>query len=163
MKKLALLIAVGVVASVSIAQATNHKMAGCGLGSMIFKDSEKGPQIVAATTNGLFGNQTFGISSETLGCTKDGMVMNHKRQEVYAEVNFRSLQRDMAQGGGEYLTAFASVMGCEDETSQKTFVQFTQKNFATLFPSERTDSTDMLSSLRTEMAKEPVLAKSCTL
>lgn len=41
---------------------------GCGLGYILFKDP-KNPgiliQVFAATTNGTFGNQTFGISSGT--------------------------------------------------------------------------------------------------
>ena len=49
--------------------------AGCGAGSILF-EGQKGPvpQILAVTTNGSFGNQTFGITSGTLGCEKDGVV-----------------------------------------------------------------------------------------
>ena len=50
-----------------------QNMAGCGLGSMLFKDNNntKGVQSTAATTNGIFDNQLFGITSGTLGCTGD--------------------------------------------------------------------------------------------
>jgi hypothetical protein len=43
---------------------------GCGLGTIIF-EGQKGiaPQVLAVTTNGTSGNQTFGITSGTLGCT----------------------------------------------------------------------------------------------
>ena len=40
--------------------------AGCGLGSMAFGDQPGGIQILAATTNGILGNQTFGITFGTL-------------------------------------------------------------------------------------------------
>ena len=47
---------------------------GWGLGSQIF-DGQSGvaPQVLAVTTNGTLGNQTFGISSGTSGC-KPGLA-----------------------------------------------------------------------------------------
>src|SRR5690606_21045070 len=51
---------------------------GCGLGSKLF-EGQRGvaPQVLAVTTNGTFGNQTFGISSGTLGCNQDGVVRSN--------------------------------------------------------------------------------------
>ena len=48
--------------------ANAHDSTGCGLGSMAWR-GQKGvvPQVLAATTNGFFGTQTFGISSGTSG------------------------------------------------------------------------------------------------
>lgn len=49
---------------------------GCGWGEIWWAQDAgaktKGVQILMATSNGLFGNQTFGISSGTLGCANDG-------------------------------------------------------------------------------------------
>ncbi|MGZ7153809.1 DUF3015 family protein, partial [Streptococcus pyogenes] len=44
--------------------------AGCGLGSTyVFPDANQWWQhVLAATTNGTSGNQTFGMTSGTLGC-----------------------------------------------------------------------------------------------
>ena len=46
-----------------------HGPAGCGLGAILLKDS-KGlvMNVIAATLNGSSGNQTFGMSTGTLGC-----------------------------------------------------------------------------------------------
>lgn len=48
---------------------------GCGLGSMAWRGQRGiGPQVLAATTNGSFGTQTFGITFGTSGCDPDGRV-----------------------------------------------------------------------------------------
>ena len=61
---------------------SNNQDIGCGWGTYLFGDKEtKIPLILGATTNGCSGNQTFGISSETMGCTsKGGWVRNEKKQ-----------------------------------------------------------------------------------
>src|SRR5438105_1036969 len=94
----------------------NHPMAGCGLGYLLLsnKDNTKVTQVLGATTNGTFGTQTFGISSGTSGCTEDGAVKFAKETEVYAEVNLPNLRHDMARGDGEYLTAFATLVGVHE-------------------------------------------------
>lgn len=48
---------------------------GCGLGSMAWR-GQSGilPQVAAATTNGTFGNQTFGITFGTSGCDPNGRI-----------------------------------------------------------------------------------------
>src|SRR5262245_22752963 len=42
--------------------------AGCGLGSVFFGSKPGFIQVLAATTNGTSGNQTFGITSGTSNC-----------------------------------------------------------------------------------------------
>lgn len=48
---------------------------GCGLGFIVWR-GERGvaPQILAVTTNGTFGTQTFGITSGTSGCDPNGRI-----------------------------------------------------------------------------------------
>src|SRR3954468_15458363 len=102
-KGLLIVVAAMTFASSALAAKQNYSAAGCGLGTMLFKGKNgKAQLILAATTNGNF-NQTFGISSETLDCSSDGVVKNEKQLEVYAAVNFQRLSREMAQGGGEYV------------------------------------------------------------
>ena len=45
--------------------ADKYGTAGCGLGSLVFGNQKGIVQIFAATTNGLFGSQTFGITTGT--------------------------------------------------------------------------------------------------
>ena len=50
---------------------------GCGVGTMIFKGkSGLAPHVLAVTTNGTFGNQTFGMTSGTLGCNVDQKIVS---------------------------------------------------------------------------------------
>lgn len=161
MNKRGLWIVLATLALASAARAAGgNETVGCGWGTMLFEGKEKKvPLILAATTNGCFGNQTFGISSETMGCTsKGGWVKNEKRQAVYAEVNLQKLSKEMAQGGGEYLGAFASLMGCKDEAAKQAFFKLSQQNYESLFPTANTDSATMLRNLRAAMAADPKLA-----
>ncbi|MBI4345803.1 MAG: DUF3015 domain-containing protein [Elusimicrobia bacterium] len=155
------LMALAVLALASSAQAGVHNMGGCGLGSMIFKNNVKGEQILAATTNGLFGNQTFGISSETLGCTKDGVVKSEKRREVFASVNLQKLSQEMAQGRGEFLNGFAALSGCKDQASRDAFAKFAQQNYQKIFTSEDTDATALLKNVDSAVAADPALSQAC--
>ena len=161
MKKV--LIAMLVVASfagVASAAGGSDPNIGCGLGTELFagKLDKKVFALLGGTTNGTY-TQTFGISSETAGCNvKGGWVRNEKKQAAYAEVNLQKLSTEMAQGGGEYLNAFASLMGANDEASKKAFISMTQEKYEVLFPAPNTDSATMLRNLRAEMAVNPKLA-----
>lgn len=68
-------ILVSTVAAVTIATtafAVVNSQTGCGLGAMIIKDDSTAVLLaLQATTNGTSGNQTFGITSGTLGCKKN--------------------------------------------------------------------------------------------
>src|SRR6266513_5540925 len=154
-KLLSLSLATLLVPTLALA-AGNHPIAGCGLGYLLFsnKDNSKVTQVLGATTNGTFGTQTFGISSGTSGCTEDGAVKFAKAVEVYAEVNLDSLRREMAMGQGEFVNTFASLLGATD-TTRPALVKFFQSEYASLFPTGQTTSSDMLSALGTKLAQHP--------
>lgn len=142
MRKVSLLV-LAALAVASSAHAASYTSAGCGLGTMLFEGKKgKVHLILAATTNGTFGNQTFGISSETLGCTSDGVVKNDKKLEVYASVNYDKLAKEAAQGGGEYLAALGSLLGVKD---QKAFFAAAQSNHEKLF---KGDSSALVEGLK---------------
>src|SRR3569832_2439659 len=64
------------VAPMGMAVAAPNNV-GCGVGTIIFEgQSGVAPQVLAVTTNGTLGNQTFFISSGTLGCANDWVVAN---------------------------------------------------------------------------------------
>src|SRR5581483_11528688 len=131
---------------------------GCGLGAMIFQGNKKiVHQVLAATTNGILGNQTFGISSGTLGCTNDGIVKNEEKVNVFASTNLDSLSQEMAQGKGEHLASLASLMGVPAD-HQAAFFTLTQEKYTEIFKSEQTTSTEMLASLNSEMSARPEFA-----
>ena len=131
---------------------------GCGLGYLLFQ-GQRGilPQILAATTNGTFGNQTFGMTTGTSGCSPDGIVSREHETEVYAQATIENLSQEMAQGQGEHLASLATLMGVPGKL-QPAFFQLTQEHYATLFPTAQNDSSAMLVALKSIMAADPVLA-----
>ncbi|MFX4543447.1 DUF3015 family protein, partial [Acinetobacter baumannii] len=92
---------VAVAALGSVAHAAGHLDAGCGLGRLRFKEDKPVHQILAATTNGTFGNQTFGITPGTLGCTSGGLIKASKERQVFTAANFRALEKELAAGKGQ--------------------------------------------------------------
>ncbi len=90
--------------------------AGCGLGAMLLK-GKKGLlfNVLAATLNGSSGNQTFGMSTGTLGCKGDSRVAAIN----FIETNKVFLANDIAKGEGETVNAFLDLIN-EDTKSIDT-------------------------------------------
>ena len=147
-KVMSMIVAVALGAPGLSIAAGNHTMAGCGLGYVLFGhgDNSQIMQILAATTNGTSGNQTFGITSGTSGCTADGAVKFVKEAEVYAEVNLDSLRREMAMGQGEFVTSFAALLGARG-AEIPAMVELFRAEYTRLFPSSETTSADLMASL----------------
>lgn len=139
-----------------------YGMAGCGLGSLIFgPDNEPVAQVLAATTNGTFATQTFGITSGTSNCASGGVIRAEREQAAFAEVNFDDLKRDMAAGGGEYLRSFSSLLGCE-ESARPAFFKMTQDRLETIIPSEKAGPIELVVATKGEIRANPVLARACS-
>ena len=125
---------------------------GCGLGTQIWTGS-KGilPKVLGATTNGTSGTQIFGITSGTIGCRQGGTVTADAKVQIFTGANLDRLARDMAQGGGETLDAFATLLGIRAE-DKSTFFRMTQARFADLFAGDAVTAGAMLASLERAMA-----------
>jgi hypothetical protein len=133
--------------------------AGCGLGTMLFDgQSGIGPQVLAVTTNGTSGNQTFGITSGTLGCTKDGVVRPPAEVRILLMSSLDNLATDVARGEGETLTSLASVMAI-DKADQPRFFVSLQDNFVRIFPDENVTADEVITSINAVMAEDEVLAR----
>jgi hypothetical protein len=113
------------------AYAADYGSAGCGLGSLAFKDNNW-TQILAATTNGTFGSQTFGITFGTSNCNAKGMIKTAMVKESFIEANYKDLSRDVAAGKGEYVTNLARLYGYAPENAWK-FTEVLQKNHTVIF------------------------------
>ncbi|HVV52851.1 MAG TPA: DUF3015 domain-containing protein [Polyangia bacterium] len=166
MKRLALLgtgtVAAFLVLGAPAAHAQGYGMAGCGLGSMAFGTQNTAlMQILAATTNGTFASQTFGITSGTSNCVSGGVVKAQREQAAFAEVNFQDLKRNMASGGGEFLTSFATLLGCEDG-AKPALAKMTQAKYESILPSEKSTPMDLVSGVKTQIKADPALAGSCS-
>lgn len=131
------LITLALAALAGGAMANENNVGSCGLGSKVFAgQSGIAPQILAVTTNGSFGNQTFGITFGTLGCTANGVVTSNWKTAMFIDGNKLALSRDAAAGQGESLDALASVMGVKAE--DKALLAATMKDqFAVVFADDQ--------------------------
>jgi DUF3015 family protein len=146
----------------SQAHAEGYGMAGCGLGSLLFKtDNSKSMQVLASTTNNILVPQTFAISSGTSNCVEGGVLKSEREQAAFAEVNFLELKRNMAMGGGEYLSSFSTLLGCT-EASKTTLFKMTQDKYEAILPSASTTPIAMLKSVKEQIKATPALASSCS-
>ncbi|MBE9554070.1 MAG: DUF3015 domain-containing protein [Proteobacteria bacterium] len=144
------------------AHAANNNNVGCGLGTMAFKgQTGTGPQVMAVTTNGTAGNQTFGISSGTLGCTKNGVVDPPQMAAAFTGSNIDNLARDAARGEGEALESLAELIGVEEQ-DKSAFFATSKDNFSTIFASENTTAEDVLAAWYGVMAEDDVLQRYVT-
>lgn len=135
---------------------------GCGLGKLAWQNypNQKtiGVQTMEATTNGLMGNQTFGISSGTSGCTNDGKFWAQEKVNVFAALNFENLAQDMAQGQGEHLASLATLMGIP-ASQQPAFFSMTQEKYASLMAAGETSPVALVKALNDAVATHPMLAQ----
>jgi hypothetical protein len=155
MKKLC--VAVSLVLAPAAAMADN--VGQCGWGSKLF-DGQSGlaPQVLAVTTNGTFGNQTFGITSGTSGCTQDGKVSSTWKTSLFIDGNKEALARDMSVGGGETLDSLAHLLGIEGQ-DRVAFGRVSKDNVARIFPSSNVNAQQIATNLRGVLAGDAQLAR----
>ncbi|MGP4843691.1 DUF3015 domain-containing protein [Marinobacter sp. 1Y8] len=129
---------------------------GCGVGAMIWKgQSGAAPHILAATTNGTFGNQTFGMTTGTLGCDTNESVQS---MAMYMDSNIDKVARDMSRGEGENLETLAVLLGVE-ASDRDAFRQAMQDNFASVFPSSETTSGEAVTAIVAVLESHETLRK----
>ena len=111
MKKLLVIILLALAAPAFAGQGASNT--GCGLGTILWGNESDGSvisQSLQATTNGTFGNQTFGITSGTLGCDQPANVIKNDRLLAFTADNLDLLARDIATGQGETLDTVAELL-----------------------------------------------------
>jgi len=142
------LIAVTAAALISTsAMAAGNSNTGCGLGSMVIPVQDTvATQVLAATTNGTSGNQTFGITSGSLNCTKPmKIVMNDQAQKFVAD-NMDSIAVDVAAGQGENLDTLLSLIKVEDKAAA---AETLKANFANIYTSADVTSAQVVDNIAT--------------
>jgi len=137
---------VAVLALGSIASANVNDQTGCGLGSVIIKDDSTAVMLaLQATTNGIFANQTFGITTGTLGCKKAKFVMNERAQEFVA-ANMDTLAKEIAMGKGESVDTLAELLNIKDK---EAFAAALQANYNKIYSSKNVEMADVLDNIKT--------------
>ena len=157
MKKLllgaALVVAASFAGDVQPAQAGPYGAAGCGLGSIVLGNKPGFMQVFAATTNGTFASQTFGITSGTSNCADTGG--GAPSAAAFIQTNREALAKDISRGNGETIKNLASLSGCNDPAAVGVALQ---KNFKTIFPSATVSNTMVSSSVLTILREDKSLA-----
>ena len=154
MKKL---LAVVSVAAVFPMTAMADNIGSCGWGTKLF-DGQSGvaPQVLAVTTNGTFGNQTFGITFGTSGCTQDGTVKSSWKTALFIDGNKEALARDMSVGSGEALDSLALLMGVEAQ-DRDAFNRAAKSNMGRIFAKDGTP--EIMAALRQVLADNAQLSR----
>jgi hypothetical protein len=129
---------------------------GCGWGSILM-DGQEGvvPNVLAATTNGTFGNQTFGMTSGTAGC--DASQTIQRAAADFLDDNMEKVARDMSSGQGESLDTLANLMGVQP-TDKAAFFTLTHENFSQIFSGDAVSSTEVMDNLQSVMRQDAALA-----
>ena len=153
MKRLATLIVLAALPSIALADNVGQ----CGWGSKLM-DGNRGiaPQVLAVTTNGTFGNQTFGITSGTSGCTQDGVVKSSWKLAAFVDENRTRLAHDVAAGRGESVDALAALVGVKSEDRAR-FNEVARANFDAIFPSTDVSGANVVASLKGVLAADQSL------
>ena len=142
-------ILVGTLAALAIsttAFAGVNNQTGCGLGAVLIKDNSSAVMLaLQATTNGTSMNQTFGITSGTLGCRKAKLAMNERAQEFVAS-NMDTLAKEVAMGHGESIDTLAELLDVNDKDA---FASALQANYTKIYTSQKVEMSDVLDNIAT--------------
>jgi hypothetical protein len=137
-----------------VSAAPNYGPAGCGLGSLIFEPDSGFTQIFAATTNGTFGNQTFGITTGTSNC-EPGAIAGSKSTETFVAANRGAVAKDIARGSGETIDSVSRLAGCKDA---REVGRVLQQNFSSILPEASTSDADVAAGVVRVLQNEKQLA-----
>jgi hypothetical protein len=143
-------VALLVIAGAAFAgQATSNT--GCGLGTMLFKNNADNSillQAFQATTNGIFGNQTFGITTGTSDCAQPKNFVSNERVNEFILANMDNLAKDIAQGRGETLETFAELMGVPTEKRPEFYASL-QSGFTRIYTSHEVQMASVIDNIST--------------
>ena len=141
MKKiLSVVAALGLATSLYANQNT-----GCGLGSLVIKNQNSTVlQVLAATTNGTSGTQTFGITSGTSNCNKPNNFVSNDKLHQFVNENMDELAMDISAGKGETLNTVAALMNIENK---EDFASKLQANFSDIYTSEKVTSAEVIDNI----------------
>ncbi|RDB36489.1 DUF3015 family protein [Spirobacillus cienkowskii] len=157
-KKNSLFALLAMTMCIMAAKAHAAGSAGCGLGSVVFRDNKWWKQLFAMTTNHATSTQPLGITFGTSNCAP-GLFGDAVTQENYLAINLTSIQREAAQGNGEALNGLGLTLGCETEKLQD-FNSYTQNHYKSIFNTP--EVKQILINLKTELQKDKNLANSCS-
>ena len=145
-----------IVASMSYGK--DYGAAGCGVGAMLFEgQSGLGPHVLAATTNGFYGTQTFAMTSGTLGCDVNGTIQAHASLNLI-NGNMEQIAQSIAVGEGEGLVALADSLEVV-ESDRQAFNDLLSSNFSVIYSNDKVTGLEVYSSIMSLLSSSEELAQ----
>lgn len=136
---------------------------GCGPGWYIMQENSLVSSALRATTNGiLLPIVTIGMTFGTSNCTQHKIVLKEKESLHFATMNHFELKADMAKGGGEYLSAFASTIGCPTAVQTRLNDQL-RDNFSSVYPTTNVNPEGVLVEVYKTIFSDTELTQKCSL
>lgn len=156
MKRLILAAALSVTASGAMAGAAGGE--GCGWGNMLFEgQSGTAAHVLAITTNGTSGNNTFGVTFGTNGCSSSGTIKYGGKEMIDVSAVMDELSEDVARGEGEVMNAMAVSLGIQTQ-DRAAFNSAMHENFNVIFPSQDVTTDEVLAAIWSVMQQNEQLA-----
>lgn len=107
---------------------------GCGLGKELIGEKEGlGWNLLGTCLNNTSGNQTFGMTTGTLGCDTGTELVMREQLDIFVADNMDSLAVDIAAGHGESLDALAEIAQVSPDSQGVLFARL-QENFDRIYP-----------------------------
>ena len=121
---------------------------GCGLGTTLLGEQQDSVlmEVLAATTNGTSGNQTFGITSGTLGCKKPTKIASNDKLNKFVADNMDQLAMDISAGNGEALNSLAEILK-DPQNKRAAFYAKLKANFSKIYASNRVEAADVIDNI----------------
>lgn len=139
-----------------------YGMSGCGLGSVLFGESEnRGGQILSSTTNGLYSNNTFGMSSGSSNCIPEKSARTaevKKNMNMFIDANKEALANDIVKRDGETILALGEIVGCKDTNYLGTKLQ---SRYGIIY--DKNDSNSVTNNMYEVIVSDKYLIENCKL
>ncbi len=136
------------------AYANHYGMAGCGVGSRIFKDKPGKIQILAGTTN-QFLEQSFSLSSGSSGCREHA----DKVAALFITVNQNAVKSDIARGNGETLNGLAEIYECQNS---EPIGRILQENFQSIYNGSDMSAEQEAKNIQSILKRDAQVRKLCS-
>jgi hypothetical protein len=147
MKKMILAISVILMMSGAAYANTVSQDCGCGLGRVLIGDKEGLVwNLLGTCLNGTCGNQTFGMTTGTLGCDTGGKIVMNEQVKIFVADNMDNLATDIASGQGESLDALAEIAGIPADKKASAYTAL-QANFDSIYPDAHVSDVHVSASI----------------
>ncbi len=155
-------IVISSILGINSAQAGDSS-SGCGPGWYLFKENSLLSSALRATTNGmLFPVTTIGMTVGTSNCTQHKLVLKEQESLHFATMNHFELKNAIVKGNGEYLSAFATTMGCPVQAQGRLNEQL-RANYNNIYQGHEIQPAKVLTEVYKTILSDRKLTEQCSL